>query len=318
MDAVRVGIRYQPLGDYTANEEVGIYRKHWVLVFSGTEYAFTIEAGADPGKQKDLVMGMNPCPVSYPAFHLGIFYGKWSDLRRILKVHPQRGSPYSPFFNNCQHFVAIYLLFLEAFCSKFEGRGRRFIIRRDNRYAGIRETLNMSGRHVWNKPNTVMAILNMAAGATTIGAVFNFNAAEYIEDTISAADGVMGWLGVRNSLIDSAPYIDFPTFSLPIVVGCTGLAAGAILLNVFDWSQKTLFHNPKIVGCRRGHSPSLIIKDYPIDLDTMAKLISSNSNTAESATLAGTVIAQNYFSNRGNSERADVFYLFELAGKLIK
>jgi hypothetical protein len=311
MEMFKVGVRYQPLGDETANEEVGIYRRHWVLIFSGREYAFKIEAGAVPGEQKDLFMEMNPCSRSYPAFHLGVFIGKWSDLRRILKVHPQRGATYSPFFNNCQHFVAIYLLFLEAFCN--EARERIFIIQHENRYAGITQTLHLHKNHVWNKPNAVMAVLNMAAGATTIGAALNA-----AQDTLCATDAFMGWIGVRNGFPTSETFAGLPAFSVPIVVGCTGLAAGAFLLMAFDWSQKTLFHNPKIVGYPRRPARSLLIRDRPIDWDTMGRLMTSNSNNKASVSLASAVIAQKYFSNREASERTDVYYLFALAGKLVK
>jgi hypothetical protein len=163
MEDITIGVRYQSLGEPDANADVAIHKRHWVLVFTGEEYAFTIEANRGPGEQQDMLIEMNSCPQAYDAFRLGTFHGEWSDLQKIIEVHPQRRTVYSAWYNNCQHFVAIFLLFLNAFANHTEER--HFRLDNSDRYAGITKTLNMSGSTVWNKPNMIMATLKVAAVA---------------------------------------------------------------------------------------------------------------------------------------------------------
>jgi hypothetical protein len=158
MQRIQFGIRYRhtdllkPLADKAQNEEEeGIYLKHWVLVFTppSKSFAFTFEAmPSNDGKETICT------PVVYQngwqdAFPLGTFYGEWDDLIEILAVHPQRGSKYSPSFNNCQHFVATFLLFLQALVSI---RPKTWIdIEEPGRYAKIRKVLrNTHGIRIWN------------------------------------------------------------------------------------------------------------------------------------------------------------------------
>ena len=317
MEEITMGVRYQPLGDPAANAEVSVYKRHWVLVFTGKEHAFTIEANKNSREQQDMLIEINSCPQAYQAFRLGTFHGEWSDLRKIIHVHPQRNTVYSAWYDNCQHFVAIYLLFLNAFAN--HAQGRYFIIDNGDRYACIKQTLNMSGNHVWNKPNMIMATLKVAAvaaaGATT-GATMV--AAESTVAVTVPASGIMGWFGFTNAVMVPASYSAIAAFCVPIAVGLTGLTGASILKTRNDWKNKTLFDNPLIVGYPLGYFPDLSFVERPTEMDHYGFLL-DNSKTIASMGMASSIIAQRYFSNPtiavGASNPSE---LFRVVGRLIR
>jgi hypothetical protein len=317
MEEITMGVRYQTIGDPTANAEARIYKRHWVLVFTGEEHAVTIEANMDPGEQQNILIERKTVPRAYHAFRLGTFHGEWSDLRNVLRAHPQINTVYSPEYNNCQHFVAIYLLFLNAFAKHAEGR--YFIIDNGDRYAGIKKTLNMSEDHVWNNPNMYMVTLGRAVVAGTTGAAgAAVIAAEATTAVTVPAGGIMGWLGVTNVVVVPAAYATFAAVCVPIAVGLVGLKAASILKKRKDWKLKTLFDNPMILGYPLGDFPDLSIVERPIEMDNFDFLL-NNSNTIVSMSMASATIAQRYHSNPttapGASNPSD---LFRLAGQLIR
>jgi hypothetical protein len=310
MEEFTMGVRYQPLGYPTANAEVAIYKRHWVLVFTGKEHTFTLEAHKNQDEQQVLLIETNVTSRAYQAFQFGIFHGKWSDLNDIIRVHPQRNTAYSAWYNNCQHFVAIYLLFLNAFANHAEGR--YFIIDDGDRYAGIQKSLNMSGNHVWNKPNMIMATLKGAAVVSTTGAAGAAAiAAEATTAVTVPGGGLMGWLGVTNVVVAPASYASFAASCVPIAVGLAGLTGASVLKTRNDWKYRTLFVNPLIMGYPLGYFPDLSFVERPIEMD--------NSNTITPMSMDSATIAQRYRSNptiaTGASDPSD---LFQLAGKLIR
>jgi hypothetical protein len=311
MEEITMGVRYQLLGDATANGEVAIYGRHWVLVFTGEEYAFTIEANMESREQQEMLIEINSCPQDYHAFRLGSFYGEWSDLRKIIQVHPQRNTVYSTCYNNCQHFVTIYLLFLNAFAN--HAQGRYFIIDSGDRYASIKKTLNMSGNHVWNKPNMIMATLKAAAvagGAGLTGAAVIASEAT-VPATVSAG-GIMGFFGFTNVVMVPAAYASLAAFCVPIAVGVTGLTGVTILKKRNDWKHKTLFDNPLVLGYPLGYFPDLSFVERPIEMDNFGFLLNNSTNVV-SMSIASSVIAAGHFSKPTNASE-----LFQLAGRLIR
>jgi hypothetical protein len=227
---------------------------------------------------------------------------------------------YSAWYNNCQHFVAIYLLFLNAFANHADGR--YFIIDSGDRYASIRNALKMSGRQVWNNPNSVMAGLKLmaitSAGATTGAAVI---AADATVPATVAANGLAGWLGFTNVVMVPASYASFAAFCVPIAIGITGLTGGAILKKRNEWKHKTLFDNPLVIGYPLGYFPALSAAEAPVGLGSSDSLtfLSNNSTTVASVGLASSVIAARYFSNPTTAIRTTTASdLFKLAGKLLK
>ena len=228
MEEIAIGVRYQALGDPTTNLEESVYSKHWVLVFSGRDVAFTIEAVADGSRERpEILMEVSPCSPSYDAFRLGSYSGRWFDFERILRVHPQRGSIYSVYFNNCQHFVALFLLFLNALAKSEDGK--QFNIDNGERYARIKRTLGISGDNVWNKPNLTMSTLSWATigggGAAARAAVLLAEAQQVV--TVPAG-GLLGFFGATQTTMVPAAYAGFAAACVPVALTFVGLTAGHI------------------------------------------------------------------------------------------
>ncbi|KIM33692.1 hypothetical protein M408DRAFT_19936 [Serendipita vermifera MAFF 305830] len=256
MESIQVGIRYQPLEILgpavanTTNEEEAIEIKHWVLVFTppSKEFAFTFEAMPGEDKRKTICMPVTNHMRSHSAFPLGTYYGQWDDLIEILEAHPQRGSEYSSCFNNCQHFVAIYLMFLEAFANSVSKRGIR--IDQPKRYDRLRQILrNASQGRVWNEPNIAVGAMLFTpiplGGLAGVGALV---AAEATTTTTVSAGGLAGFFGMTTTTVVPAAYAGFAACCAPIALGFTSCASAAYLWNKAKWKTNTSFTNPLICG----------------------------------------------------------------------
>jgi len=277
MEKIAIGIRYQVLRDPTTNSDESIDSKHWVLVFSGREVAFTIEAVAGSGGRPETLMEVNACSPSYDAFHLGSYFGRWLDLKRILHIHPQRGSLYSAYFNNSQHFVSLYLLFLNAL-AKSEA-GKRFEIHNTERYARIMGTLEISGSNVRNKQNLAASTLSWAT----------------IDGGGVAAQAASVLAGANQA-------ITVPAGGLPGLFGATrtfvGLTAGTYLQERNNWINKTTIQNPMIVGYPN-ESSRPAFQTEPTRLDALEAFISQSSSSTASTGEASAAIMERYSSNPG-------------------
>lgn len=256
METIRIGICYQPLevlGPAITNgakEEDAIAIKHWVLVFSppSQEFAFTFEAAPGADERKTICTPVNYHTGTYKAFPLGTYYGEWDDLLDVLRIHPQRGSEYSSCFNNCQHFVAIFLLFLQAFAkSTLE---RKINIDEPTRYTKLRAVLRTAGEgRVWNEPN--IAVGAMLFMPIPLGGIAGAGAAIAAEATVTStvsAGGLAGWFGMTTTVIAPAAYASFAAVCAPIALGLTGVAGAAYILNKSNWRKNTMFRNPSIYG----------------------------------------------------------------------
>lgn len=261
MQRIQFGIRYRhtdllrPLAAKAENEEEGMSVKHWVLVFtpSSKTFAFTFEAMPSDDGKETICMPVGYQYSSQDAFPLGTFYGEWDDLTKILEVHPQRGSKYSPCFNNCQHFVATFLLFLQAFASIRPKTW--FKIEEPGRYAKIRGVLrNTHGFRIWNTCNIalgrVMFMPIPLAGAATAGVIVAADATvattmtstvvTTVATTVSAG-GIAGWLGatttvlapaivpVTQTVMVPAAYSAFAAFCAPLAAGCVAFASASYI-----------------------------------------------------------------------------------------
>lgn len=72
---------------------------------------------------KELEHPYNTQPLSHP---FATYEGSLEDIDEVLKILPMRsGDEYSAFFNNCQHFAATFIIFLEAFAKERDGRSFR-------------------------------------------------------------------------------------------------------------------------------------------------------------------------------------------------
>jgi len=280
-------VRFQPLGADEPNVEDSTFKKHWVLAFSppSKRFAFTFEAV--PREDETICMPIKFIEGSYDAYPLGTYYGEWSDLIKVLEAHPQRNTAYSACFNNCQHFVAIYLTFLTAFAKYTYGKSLTIIY--SSRYDRVTSVLNVqkpSGTQIWNDSNIGLATLNFlpipAAGAAAIGAAA---AAEATVATTVSAGGIAGFFGMTTTVMAPAAYAGIASVCAPLAFAGTGFAGAAYLFNKRDWKRKTLFDNPLVKGFPRGWFPALTFRERSFPNPTAeakAKFLSSRSASAAS------------------------------------
>jgi hypothetical protein len=168
MEQINFGVRYQHLRDSETNEETAISSKHWVLVFTppSNEVSITVELapGDDPGAHIYTPLREHEGP--YEAFPLGTFFGRLGGIEKVLTAHPQRGTMYSSCFNNCQHYVAIFLLFLQAFAKSTPGRS--LVVEELSRYEAICKVLpDISSPMLWNRANECLDRLASTVGVFT-------------------------------------------------------------------------------------------------------------------------------------------------------
>jgi hypothetical protein len=111
----RVGIRFTLLGNPHDNSDEDMNVKHWCLVFTPADEPSTCRTVEITFNRKlRIVFVDQQHNIGLHSFVLAEFRGVPSDVERILEAHPARGSIYSPYFNNCQHFAATFLLFLQS------------------------------------------------------------------------------------------------------------------------------------------------------------------------------------------------------------
>jgi len=78
---------------------------------------------------------------------------------KICQAHPRRGSSYSVSDNNCQHFVATFLVFLEAFAKSTPGRS--FQVKEPRRYHKILKVVGgLSTGDAYNVPNVASEMIS--------------------------------------------------------------------------------------------------------------------------------------------------------------
>lgn len=262
MVPINVGVRFQPLGASEPNIENKALMKHWVLVFSPPFGEFTFTYEAVPGKDDAIHTPIMYYDGALDAYPVGTYHGRWDDLRRVLEVHPQRGTIYSACFNNCQHFVAIYLIFLASHAKYAPGRSWSFDS--NSRYRRIASVLNVqtsSGTQLWNRPNIFLAAKNFIPVPVSGAVALSAKAASQIMvpttvTTIRSASGIAGWL-VKPSIVSKtvlvpATYAKFASACIPLAIVGTVITGAAYGYNMWSWKQKTIFRNPWISGFPRG------------------------------------------------------------------
>jgi hypothetical protein len=342
MQRIQFGIRYRhiellrPLAaEAQDEEEEGISLKHWVLVFTppSKSFAFTIEAMPSDDAEETICTPVVYHNRSQDAFPLGTFYGEWDDLIKILEVHPQRASKYSPCFNNCQHFVATFLLFLQGLVSISPKMWIK--IEEPGRYAKIREVLrNKHGIRIWNACNialgTAMLMPIPIAGVATAGAVVaaETTVATTVTSTMITtvattvpAGGIAGLFGgttvlapaivpITQTVMIPASYSAFAAFCAPLAMGCVALAGASYLSNKEKWKRSTSFDNPSMFGFPIQLLGPLTVEECSLPRSSQGgKSFQLSSSSAD----ANILISLNGFSVPAEIEAVGASYLHQIA-----
>lgn len=247
-----VGIRFSPLiGDSSTTAEEAVEKRHWALVFSSqSEHNIGRLIEVVPREGGSVAMVTTGYDVKLPYHPLAKYQGQLADTDRILEAHPMRHSAYSPFFNNCQHFAASFLLLLEAFTC--EGRGRSFVVTHPERMIRVQSVLKRNGIKLYHEPNThlQMARLRVMAGTTATCLVGTYAAQATVAATVPAS-GIMGWLGATTTVVAPAAYAAFAASIVPVAAGATVFAMGWYRSKAREWKGKTLFNDPRLTGFPR-------------------------------------------------------------------
>ncbi|KAK6535596.1 hypothetical protein TWF694_002051 [Orbilia ellipsospora] len=170
-----VGIRFHSIGDDSTNAEENIIAKHWALVFTPTFTLtpFSIQVELD-NSQAD---GTLTFPIrvfdTQSSFPLGVYTGTWNDILSLMGSHPMYSTEYSAGWNNCQHWVAVMLVFIEA-AGTFKAQ-RSFRVTERGRYDRVLGVLEkVEGSKLCHKVNVVFQVAQ-GASVHALGAMFGVN-----------------------------------------------------------------------------------------------------------------------------------------------
>ncbi|KAH8828609.1 hypothetical protein DL96DRAFT_1554333 [Flagelloscypha sp. PMI_526] len=238
-----IGIRFQPIGENTTSED-NIMKCHWALVVTPVDapkWSLRVELVT---ANDVLYFPVSFSEVELAAHPLGTWTGYLDDVLKMMEVHPMRGTSYSVVHNNCQHWAATLLVFLEAFARITIGR--RFDIEYRTRYNNVLKVLTVDGTSLYHTPNSKLANVHLASfggGAAAVSA-----AAIAAEATVLVpATGIMGWFGATVAVPTAGAAL--ATAALPFTVGAAAIAGGTYLYKNYSWKSATKFDDPRKHGC---------------------------------------------------------------------
>ena len=252
-----IGIHYRLLGSSASStstrtdvtmvsNEISAKSKHWAVVFTpkdGARSSVRVELDCLDNGNIDILNKSYP-EMALPSHPLATYEGSLSDIDEVLKILPIRsGDKYSTWFNNCQHFAATFLVFLDAFAEN--RKNRSFHITEVSRMSGVLSVLNKNGSTLSNRVNIYMVSPAPVAGIATVGALA---AAEATVISTVPATGLLGWLGATTTVVAPAAYASLAAAAVPITA-VTAVGAGVALAWNYDtWKGKTKFDDPRVSG----------------------------------------------------------------------
>ncbi len=228
-----------------------VSKKHWTLVvqIEDSDSYFTMDGYDNNGGFDVMTRASAHHRGTFP-YYLLIEYKRYTeDFREVLKFHPMRGSKYDVCFNNCQHFVAIYTLFLEAFASYKELRSWKVVVA--DRLKDVRGALDFDSQYAWNRPNWLLKVSGYVFTelpfAASLPAAAALSEPAIVLSTVPAS-GISGWLGGTATVATTVPASSLAVAAAPIVLAA-GIAAGvSYYYTVNNWKEFTRFLDPRISG----------------------------------------------------------------------
>ncbi|KAH8804121.1 hypothetical protein DL96DRAFT_1632090 [Flagelloscypha sp. PMI_526] len=252
MRKFHIGIRFEPLGQNTTNEisetsETDILQCHWALVVTPVdtpEWSLRVELGTE----NDVISFPSTLvEADLYAHPLGIWTGYLDDVLKMMELHPMRGRSYSVVHNNCQHWAATLLVFLEALARS--GIGRRLDIEigaQYDRYTRVLAVLNIEGNSLYHAPNSKFARVHLASvGGAAAAAGASAMAAE--ATVLVPASGIMGWFGATVAVPTAGAVLASAIY--PFTMGAAAIVGGTYLYKHYSWKSATKFDDPRKLGC---------------------------------------------------------------------
>jgi len=253
-----ISIAYRELkNDVSATDDLMKKSKHWLLVVTRPDNR-ELDSIIELRRLEKIWVHYNGhsnlfIPKIYP---VATYEGLRNDFDHVLFHHPMNRNPeYKPGLNNCQHFVATFLLFLKAFAYQQQDTGRSFWP--GSRYYDILSVLGTGERDgervLWNLPNPYLSSISAVAslgltGATGIAAAGA--AATKITEVAVPVAGFLGRLGVTQTVAVTVPTVGagLAAAAVPaLIAGAVGVG-GITAARCHIWKKKTTFRDPDLYG----------------------------------------------------------------------
>jgi hypothetical protein len=219
---------------------------HWTIVIKGPNNYRTLEILPDATHQTMCLIYKESDPMARDSDPVATYEGDLEDFEQVLRHHPMRNTNYSACFNNCQHFVATFLIFLQASTINYPDK---HFLPVSLYHELISDVLEGQGEFLCHKPNHFLIAMQamsvqMAGGAS--GAAFVASGT-----TVTAAvraPGIFGWLGCTVSATAPAWYAGLASLAVPVCAGAT-IALWARYIHIYEaWKRDTKFVDPRIRG----------------------------------------------------------------------
>ena len=204
------------------------------------------------------------------AYRLATFVGQLNDVHHLIEVHPMNKYPslgitsrYDAVFNNCQHWAATLLVFLEAFCD--EKPGREFSVTETETYKKVMSVLETDGygssSKLYHSSNWLFKGVSLLGGGIGIGATGLAATAaaattvtEITIPTVVAAPGILGsWFGMTTIGTEVVAFTSTSvtagaiagTILLPFTIASVTLGGIYVASEHIEWKRRTLFEDPR-------------------------------------------------------------------------
>jgi hypothetical protein len=250
MPEFNVGIRFQPMGQDTTDEDA-MASTHWALIFTpSNDPNWSVRVELMPGTDGTLSFPITLVDEEVYAHNIGTYTGYLDDIVDLMQVHPMRETSYSTAYNSCQHWAATLLLLLRTF-GESEPR-RHFSLVNFYRYSSILEVLAKQGSSLYHKPNWYlerMRVMGVGGGAAAMGAA----AVAAEATTLVSAGGIAGWFGATVAVPTAGAVV--ATAALPFTAGAKVVMGGTYLYLNHSWKSSTMFKDPKVHGCPKDGQP---------------------------------------------------------------
>jgi hypothetical protein len=255
-----VGVRFEVLGTphgttAATTDQEATTKRHWALIFTSRKpepFSIRVELRNTNG---DISMPLHKFDEEVYVHPIGTFKGVPDDIDRIIAMHPMRGTKYSAAFNNCQHWVATALVYLQALADKTPDRHMR--ITNQALYDKVLRALKKSGTSLYNRRNLLFmgaqSIALGSMGGAMVAAGVAAEATTVVTTTVAVpAAGIAGWFGATTTAtvatVAPAACATAGLVALPII-GVAGIASGiAVLAVTMEWKDKTMFLDPRRHG----------------------------------------------------------------------
>ncbi|KAL2064436.1 hypothetical protein VTL71DRAFT_4930 [Oculimacula yallundae] len=253
----KIGIRFEKLKEDITNQAAHrtdqnwISSRHWALVFTTCEEpAWSFRVELMPRKDDSLEIRSQFREDEIYSHPSGTWTGHIDEVVDIVNKHPMVGTEYSTAFNNCQHWAATTLIFLQAL-RPHSPYQTPFTIIHLARYKDILKVLNRQNTSLYHDSNLTFHGAHLLAASGTAGALGVAAFAAEATTTVSIpATGLAAFFGAAPSLaVVPAAGAGIAAAAVPLLavsVSASCMAVGTYLVKDGKWKRKSMFRDPRI------------------------------------------------------------------------